>query len=343
MVRPSYFAVATLFALVGHCAADTVLGGIVDYLPACFDYGQGDFMFFIEYNNIMTDSYRVPFIITEHRTLEGLYGVAKDDLIVSKYVPPLLSKDYKVNTGLQPFNVRDKTRTRYMGISLARGIRMIRFKYIPNVFEPGWMKGVQVRFTENMVSKISVAEHGVNNTIAYDSDFGIKSIRQTLGIDLECFMAIGSILPENRLSDYQLGSCFFLINIDPLTAYDGKDDNGFANQGEGIDSNYFGEEWMVKNSYELLGCEQKARVIVPPPPPEDPLIAAIKYISVAAVGFIPTFGPMLAFGLGAAFELADSSDKYAAYMVGKSRDYTVSKAQEEYPKLMKALAKARKR
>lgn len=69
MVRAS-FAATALFALVGQCVADTVLGGMVDYLPKCFQDGQGDFLMFIEYNNVLTDGVGDPIYILEHKTLE---------------------------------------------------------------------------------------------------------------------------------------------------------------------------------------------------------------------------------------------------------------------------------
>ncbi|KAF9963494.1 hypothetical protein BGZ70_007380 [Mortierella alpina] len=332
MIRASYFAAVALFVLVGRCVADTVLGGIVDYLPGCFQSGQGNFLLFIEYNNVMTKSYMTPIYLLEHRTPEGLYGAANDDRIVSKYLPPP-QENFKVNTVLQPINLNNPANTRYLGISLQNGIRMIRIRYIPNVFDSDWMRGIQVRFTENMVSSINMAEHGVRSALEYNDDFGFISTSQTLGIDLECFMAIGSIQQENRLSDFQLESCFYLVAAN-YTQYHAEYDN---------DDRKFVENWMVRNPTELASCEQKARVIALVPPPEDPLIAAFKFIATAAVGFIPVFGPVLAFGMDAAFELAASEEKYTKFMQDGVRDYTVSKGQEEFPKLLKALSKARRR
>lgn len=61
-------------------------------------------------------------------------------MIASRYVPPVKAEKYITNTVTQPFDIRNKADTKFLGISLKAGIRMFRIGYIPNIFQPEWMR-----------------------------------------------------------------------------------------------------------------------------------------------------------------------------------------------------------
>lgn len=328
--------------LINICRADTVLGGTVDYDPKC--YAQGSYMFFIEFNSVRPGESGLatfPLFIEEHRTLEGFYGELKDDTIMSKYFADYAGDGVLENTVIQAFKLRDKAQTMYLGLDLTRGIKMIRFAYVPNILEPGWMKGIQARFTNNFIGKISTAEHGVNNTLIYDDRYGLLSKTQVLGIDLQCFMAIGSIPSENRVGDEQLESCFYLRESKVMqNTWDNDRDSNGNGLPEGIDNNFWGRGLNTPAS--VLVCEQKSKTVGPPKDSGgDPIMDGIKYLLILGVGCIPVYGPVLAFGLGAAIALTEE-DKFATYMFEKSSDYTAERAKEDFPKFMKYMSKIRK-
>ncbi|KAI8084577.1 uncharacterized protein BX664DRAFT_351371 [Halteromyces radiatus] len=306
-----------LFALlftIGMCSGDTVLGGIVDYLPKC--YATPNAMLYVEYNaghcyrERSTAFYRTPCsckipdssqrgklkgdkwgkciwhlkvdeynarantttadIIPDNKA-NNAHNIPDLDLLYSRYHGGQLlgSGNYPVVQGISLTNKA----TRYIGISMWKGIKMIRLHYLKTGQRSGWSQGVQLRITDDFKKHLS------------KRDF-----------DTHCFFITGLIPFERRGAKQHFINCMKIQKssrevVKETAIYEGT--NQIA---------------------EVINCEQGTNLQNIDTTPKDLLVEGLKHIASLGMSFIPVVGPFLSIGLDVTYNMITDKSKFDEIM-----------------------------
>ncbi|KAG0047712.1 hypothetical protein BGZ83_007283 [Gryganskiella cystojenkinii] len=325
-MKPHHFAlIFTLLSRLSTSSADTVLGGMVDYLPSCYK-GQ-DAWLFVEYNAGACrsvpgpdkrncpcisphwgDSTSTPFLSNEQD--HCVYTTVIDEYTVAANTPiSSVSTDYPkytqyytgpFNTGasnspvVQAINISGQST--HIAISLSKGLKMVRFRYLTDGQRKNWYRGVQLRFTNDFVQRLSQRDVGAanNNDVEFSSDLGMVSRNYPLLIDLECFYITAIIPYERRTEGHQMIDCVRLPSYGETSA---------------ATVYTYRIPWKenVADVASIENCEKGYNVqdvaIVKPREPMDVLKETLKNLAMAGVSFIPVVGPFLAIGVDLAYNV----------------------------------------
>ncbi|KAG0201039.1 ATP-binding cassette sub- A member 2 [Mortierella sp. GBA30] len=90
----------------------------------------------------------------------------------------------------------------HIGLSLWKGIKMIRFQFLNSGQRQDWYQGVQIRFTDDFKQRLSTRDLGKFDEVKFYPETGMISECHDLKINLECFY-MTSIIPYFRRKDGQ--------------------------------------------------------------------------------------------------------------------------------------------
>ncbi|KAF9568136.1 hypothetical protein EC968_002994 [Mortierella alpina] len=300
--------------------ADTVLGGIVDYLPKCYQGSQA--MLYVEYNSgICHHKTQDDYCSCESNmgirraqltsvggdkcvfvTKVDTYKLAKtdnisaiplDDFNKNRVSTTFHSGVYNSQSNNAPVTQAlslDKTAT-HIGVSLWKGIKMIRFQFLNSGQRQDWYQGVQIRFTDDFKQRLSRRDfNGDFDVVKFYPETGMINEYHDLAIDLECFH-MTSIIPYYRRQDGQhLIDCMKFIrshSSDPAS-----DDVPASG--------------AVTKVADITNCEQGTNfqdVSTVTRSVLDIVVGFLKNLAIAGVSFIPVVGPFLAVGLDVAYDI----------------------------------------
>ncbi|KAG0034884.1 hypothetical protein BGZ82_005574 [Podila clonocystis] len=332
-----------LLAQLHTSLADTVLGGIVDYLPKC--YAVPDAKLFIEYNSghcyrrpgantyqnecscdIMDSSQRGKLAsqgdgcvwvlkVDEYKASNNKVSdivnnsankVAKAnnahnipqalDLLYSRYHGGPHSGDSNAPV-VQGIDITNKA-TRYLGISMWKGIKMIRFHYLKIGQREGWSQGVQLRFTDDLKKRLSKRDLGNENFISFFPEHGMIHSGYEVIIDTHCFYVTALIPFERRSANQHFLNCLKLqesrkVVLKESDIYDG-----------------------TKSVSEIMNCEQGTNLDNIHDAPKNILMEGLKHILSLGASFIPVVGPFLSIGLDVTFSIIENKSKFDEIMQG---------------------------
>ncbi|KAG0017661.1 hypothetical protein BGZ81_010640 [Podila clonocystis] len=315
-----YVFALTLLALTAR--ADTVLGGIVDYLPKCYQGSEA--LLYVEYNSgichhrvqddncscesntsvrraqltnvggdkcvyvTKADTYK---LADTKNIAEIPSDVFKNNRSSTKYYSGVYNSQSSNSPVTQALEL-DKSST-HIGISLWKGIKMVRFQYLNNGQRQDWYQGVQIRFTDDFKQRLSIRDLGNFDEVKFYPDTGMISQYHDLIIDLQCFY-ITSIIPFFRREQGQhLIDCMKFVEshrTDPASA----------------DVPASGS---VTNVADLTNCEQGSNfqdVSTVTKSVMEIVVGFLKNLAIAAISFVPVAGPFLAVGIDVAFDIVAS-------------------------------------
>lgn len=322
-----------LLAQLHISMADTVLGGIVDYLPTC--YAVPDAKIFIEYNSghcyrrpasyqtecscdIKDSSQRGKLAsqgdgcvwvlkVDEYKATNNKIGKATSNVGRSKAnnahnIPEALDLLYSRYHGgphsgdsnapvVQGIDITNKA-TRYIGISMWKGIKMIRFHYLKIGQREGWSQGVQLRFTDDLKKRLSKRDMGNENFIQFYPEHGMIHSEYEVVIDTHCFYVTALIPFERRSANQHFLNCMKLQKsraavLKESDIYDG-----------------------TKRVADIMNCEQGTNLDNIHDEPKNTLIEGLKHILSLGASFIPVVGPFLSIGLDVTFSIIENKSKF---------------------------------
>ncbi|KAF9968517.1 hypothetical protein BGZ70_003078 [Mortierella alpina] len=323
-MRFHHLAILVLLALLHTSFADTVLGGIVDYLPTCYKFAD-EKLIFVEYNagfgTTCNSNYGRPLINNDGRCAwmtritQHSYDKSSD---LTKYseadnahhipdIPPRLKfvdyyGHYDPNNDNVPvvegYPITDR-KTRFVSVSLGRGVKMVRFPYLPVGQRAGWSQGVQLRFTADLVKRLNQRDFpGGRTSVQFDPKHGLYDPLVHLVIDTHCFYITALIPFERRMANQQF------INCVRLNYHFGEGSTNVVNDPK------------VDSVAAIINCEQGTNLQNAPAPSSTSLAssleAALKHIVVLGMSFVPIVGPILSIGLDLVIDIVANPENYRA-------------------------------
>ncbi|KAI1288607.1 hypothetical protein EDD11_009895 [Mortierella claussenii] len=293
-----------LFVLLATTArADTVLGGLVDYLP---EYNSGECYRRIGGGGCSCDveGYSTP----RQRIHDNGGGICtyvtkidqmeKTGNVLNKTSTKYCDGPYDGSANapvIQGFDLNNSTS--HVAISLWKGVKMIRFHYLTDGQRAGWSEGVQIRFTDDFKQKLSDRDLGDKYRIYFYPDLGMSHGTHDVVVDIGCFMLTGMIPFERRVAGHQMIDCLKLQE----SPYGEPSDADMPEKTDSVASIYICEQGS-----NLQNIDTSTKSL------KDTLIDCVKNLIKTGVSFVPLAGPFIAIGVDVMYDLCSDRNKYSS-------------------------------
>ncbi|KAF9922843.1 hypothetical protein BGZ67_010228 [Mortierella alpina] len=298
--------------------ADTVLGGIVDYLPKCYQGSSA--MLYVEYNSGIchhkslddncscesTGSVRRK-QLTEFETGRCVYvtkadtykltnfssivDITADDFSKSRSLTTYYSGVYNSQSNNAPVTQAldlDLSAT-HIGLSLWKGIKMFRLQFLNSGQRQDWYQGVQIRFTDDFKQRLSTRDFGNFDDIKFYPETGMIDAYSDLVIDLECFYMTSIVPYFRREYGHHLIDCMKFIR------------SHYSDPESDVPAT-----GSVTKVADISNCEQGTNfqdVSTVTKSVLEIVVGFLKNLAIAGISFVPVIGPFLAVGLDVAYDI----------------------------------------